>query len=60
MDALSKTTDADLINEIYTTLMTFILEAERLQGSGPALNVAGSDQQSAGSNPENPSPRRAS
>lgn len=43
IDAVSKTTDVELLNEMYTTLMTFILEAERQQGSEPALNAAGSE-----------------
>lgn len=43
IDAVSKTTDVELLNEMYTTLMTFILEAERPQGSEQVLNAAGSE-----------------
>ena len=33
IDTVSKTTDANLLNEMYTTLMTLTHEGERLQDS---------------------------
>ena len=33
IDTVSKTKDATLLNEMYTTLMTLTLERERLQDS---------------------------